>query len=125
MGIIGENIKKLRNASNLTINELSNISGIDENIINDIEFGVMKNPNEDILNKISKSLGVTLDGLTEMDYEYEYEYVLSDIEEAFNLILKQDTLTLDGKPLCDEAKNKIEELVNSAIQLAKYIQKDN
>lgn len=63
---IGNNIRKLRNAKNLSQQELADHSNIAKSTIQRIENGTL-NPTILILDKICKSLDVSLDELVNSD----------------------------------------------------------
>lgn len=55
----GEGIKKLRSEKGLTSSELAKRSGISQAYLSQLESGKNKNPTPDILNKLSKGLGLS------------------------------------------------------------------
>lgn len=120
MTILSENIKKLRERAGMTIKELSELSGVGQSTISEIETGKAKNPKTATLTKIAKALNTSLDQLTEM--ELEHEYAITDVEEAMNLILNQENLMLHGEPITDEAKIQLANSIKMALQFAKEIQ---
>lgn len=50
------NLKRIRKQKNLTIRELSNLSGVSMGYICHLEKGSRKNPSRDVMEKISKVL---------------------------------------------------------------------
>lgn len=70
MSIIGTNIKNTRNKKNLSLKELSKKSGVSEQYLMDIESG-KKIPNQNLIESISKALGVGID-LIEPSYFSQY-----------------------------------------------------
>ena len=60
---IGDNIRKLRKVNGLTREELSRKSGVIYRTIENIEKGKTENPGIIIINKIAKTLGVSVDAL--------------------------------------------------------------
>lgn len=60
---IGKNLKKFRDEKNLTLKQLSEISGVSISFISDIENG-RRNPSNDTLNSLADALGVFVDRLT-------------------------------------------------------------
>ncbi|RXI46050.1 hypothetical protein DP145_01540 [Clostridium tetani] len=121
MTILGENIKKLRERAGMTIKELSNKSSVGQSTISEIETGKAKNPKSATLTNLAKALNTSVDQLTDM--EVEHEYVITDVEEAMNLILNQENLMLHGKTLTDEAKRQLQNSIKMALQFVSEIQK--
>jgi transcriptional regulator with XRE-family HTH domain len=123
MTIIGDNIKKMRDISGMSITDLSKASGVGRSTISEIESGKAQNPKSNTVTAIAKVLGVNIGTLTEM--EIEHEYVVTDIEEAMELILSQDNLLLHGQPLNDETKVQLSNNIKMALQFASDSQKRN
>lgn len=123
MGILGENIRKLRTSSGLTLQSLAEKSGVGKGTISEIENGKVLNPKTETLQKIAFALSTSIDALTEI--EYEHEYMITDIEEALNIIFSQDNLTLNGQPLNDEHKLYLQDVVNLNINFIKNLYKNN
>lgn len=51
------NLRKIRKNKNLTIKELSDISGVSMGYICHLEKGSRKNPSKEVMEKIAKALG--------------------------------------------------------------------
>lgn len=60
---LGDNIKKLRLENKLTLAKLSELSGVGQSTINDIENGKAKNPKTDTLTKLANALDVSINEL--------------------------------------------------------------
>lgn len=123
MTILGDNIKKLRDGAGMSITDLSTASGVGRSTISEIESGKAKNPKSNTVSAIAKALGVSTETLTEM--EYEHEYVITDVEEAMNVILNQENLMLHGEVLSDEAKIQLANSIKMAIKFAEELQNKN
>lgn len=121
MSILGENIKKLRISSGLTLQSLAEKSGVGKGTISEIENGKVLNPKTETLQKIAYALSTSIDSLTEL--EYEHEYMITDIEEALNIIFSQDNLTLNGNSLADEHKEYIQNSLNLTLNFIKGFNK--
>ncbi|MBU3111956.1 helix-turn-helix domain-containing protein [Clostridium lacusfryxellense] len=128
MTITGDNIKKLRDRAGMTITDLSNATRVGMNTkkvgrstISELESGKALNPKSNTITAIAKALGVSIGTLTEM--EVEHEYVITDIEEAMNIILSQENLMLHGQPLNEEAKVQLSNNIKMALQFASDSQK--
>lgn len=120
MTILGENLKKLRNTAGFSISDLSKASGVGRSTISEIESGKAKNPKYDTLVKLASALNVSVETLGEM--EIEHEYMITDIEEAMNLILQQDNLMLNGEVLTDEAKIQLANSIKMALEFTRKMQ---
>lgn len=123
MTILGVNIKKLRETAGMSITDLNKLSGIGRSTISEIESGKAKDSKGSTINALAKAFGVSSGSLTEM--EFEHEYVISDIEEAMELILNQENLMLRGETLNDEAKIQLSNSIKMALQFAVEAQKRN
>lgn len=60
---IGKNIKKLRQAKELSQDKLSKLADVSYNSIIKIETGGIQNPTIETLQKIAKALGVSVEDL--------------------------------------------------------------
>lgn len=123
MTILGENIKKLRDRAGMSITDLSEASGIGRSTISEIESSKAKNPKTNTVTAIAKALGVTTEKLTEM--EIEHEYVITDIEEAMDVILEQENLMLHGEVLTNESKIQLANSIKMALQFTEEMQKSS
>lgn len=123
MTILGVNIKKLRDRAGMSITDLNKLSGVGRSTISEIESGKAKDSKGNTINALAKAFGVNPGTLTEM--EIEHEYVITDIEEAMELILNQETLMLHGEILNDEAKIQLSNSIKMALQFATETQKRN
>ena len=123
MTILGNNIKKLRNTAGMSITNLSDASGVGRSTISEIESGKAQNPKNNTISAIANALGVNIGTLNEM--EIEHEYVITDIEEAMELILSQENLRLHGEVLSDETKVQLSNNIKMALQFASESQKRN
>ncbi|OGH88065.1 MAG: hypothetical protein A3J93_02750 [Candidatus Magasanikbacteria bacterium RIFOXYC2_FULL_42_28] len=63
MSNIGKNIKKLRQAKDISQDRLSKLADISLNTVVKLELDVSPNPTIETLQKIAKSLGVSVDDL--------------------------------------------------------------
>lgn len=118
--ILGENIKKIRERAGLSIRKLADISGVSKSVISEIESGKSQKPRYETISKLAIALNTTPDILTAM--EYEYEYVVTDVREALEIILSQENLTLNGEELKDEAKTQLINSIKMGLKFAEEIQ---
>jgi len=123
MTILGINVKKLRDIAGMSITDLHEISGVGRSTISEIESGKSQDSKINTINALAKALGVSPGTLTEM--EIEHEYVITDIEEAMELILNQENLMLHGEVLNDEAKIQLSNSIKMALHFAAEAQKRN
>jgi len=121
MTVIGDNIKKLRNRAGMSITDLSKSSGVGRSTISEIESGKALNPKNNTTSALANALGVNIGTLNDM--EIEHEYVITDIEEAMNLILSQENLMLHGEALNEETKVQLSNNIKMALQFATDSQK--
>lgn len=81
---IGKNIKKYRKENDLTLKELADRIGLTEATVQKYEAGNIKKIDVEMLKKISDSLGVPPENLTEWDKEeyQKYREVKQGTQEA-------------------------------------------
>ena len=60
---LAQNIKKLRNAKNLSQEKLARLADVANNTIIKMESGENKNPTLETLKNVAKALNVSVDGL--------------------------------------------------------------
>jgi transcriptional regulator with XRE-family HTH domain len=133
MTILGDNIKKLRLNNELTLAKLSEISGVGQSTINDIENGKAKNPKTDTLTKLANALGVNINELlcqywdaTINNDQLKEEVALYETgefetaEAAMQFILKQPAIM--GYGGFDADKLSKEEIIEFANELLKQLQ---
>ena len=113
ISIVGKNIKKIREAQNMSQAELVRKAGVGKATINEIENGKRQSLNSNTVNKISNALNVRAEELF-MEDDQE-EYCITDVKEAFNLILSSDELTLNNEKLTNTERNLIEETLNDTL----------
>jgi len=65
--LFGENIRKIRKQKDLSINNLSEKSGVAQGYLSDLENNKLSNPTLETLNKIALALGVSLKDLVSED----------------------------------------------------------
>lgn len=123
MTILGDNIKKLRERAGMSAKDLSLKSLVGQSTISEIEVGKIKNPRGETLMKIAKALNISVEEITEM--ELEYEYAITDVSEAMNIILEQPELYLHGEALTNEARIQLSNSIKMAISFAEEIQKNS
>lgn len=113
ISVLGKNIKRLREFKNMSQADLVRKAGVGKATINEIENGKRKSLNSNTINKISIALNVPVEELF-ID-ENKTEYSITDIREAFNLILSSDELTLNNKELSYTEKALIEDTINDVL----------
>lgn len=120
MTILSENLKALRERAGYSIRKLSELSGVSKSVISEIENSKATKPRYETLEKLALALGVSIPTLTEM--EIEHEYIVTDIREAFDVVLSQEGLTLNGKPLTEEAVTQLQNGIKMLIKFTEEIQ---
>ncbi|GAF64412.1 helix-turn-helix domain-containing protein [Alkalihalobacillus trypoxylicola] len=69
-------IRIIRKTRGMTLNELSNLSGVSKSYISYIERGLQKNPSISVLIKVAKALGIEYVELIELISEEKEENIL-------------------------------------------------
>lgn len=97
MGTIGENIKRIRKAKNLTLNEVAEKAGLSRNALGYYESGE-RTPNIDYLKKVAIGLGCSLGELC--------GEAVVDIkaEEVFSAIKWRIKFAKEGENQCAESR---------------------
>lgn len=103
-----EIINKLKKERNLTLQELSDLSGVPLGTLNKITSGITKDPKLETLKALAKVLGCTLD-----DFDDTYN-------PPNNIDTKETQLLENYKKLNSIAKDKLVEYSNDLVQIPKY-----
>lgn len=69
--MFGQNIKNIRLAKGVGVNELSRMSGVNASYISALERDEKKNPSVTILEKLAKALEVSIDEIMKSDITYD------------------------------------------------------
>lgn len=69
--MFGQNIKSIRMAKKIGVNELSRMSGVNASYISALERDEKKNPSVTILEKLANALEVTVDEFMKSDITYD------------------------------------------------------
>lgn len=69
--MFGQNIKNIRLAKGVGVNELSRMSGVNASYISALERDEKKNPSVTILEKLAKALEVSIDEIMKSDVTYD------------------------------------------------------
>lgn len=109
---LGENIKKYRLNSGLSIKELSEKSGVSSSTISQIETGKRKSLRSESLEKVAKALNLNVNELLTIE---EGSYEVSDLDEAIQFILSDDDVSIDDIPLSLDEKEQFKFAVQMAI----------
>lgn len=109
---LGENIKKYRLNSGLSIKDLSEKSGVSSSTISQIETGKRKSLRSESLEKVAKALNLNVNELLSID---EGSYEVSDLDEAIQFILSDDEVSIDDIPLSIDEKEQFKFAVQMAI----------
>lgn len=111
ISILGQNIKKIRTEQGLSAYKLSKIAKVGTTTISEIENGKRQSLNSTTIEKIATALNITTDKL--MNIEENKEYIVTDIEQTFKIILSSDELILDDIELSNNEKLQIESALNA------------
>lgn len=103
MSILGENIKKYRNALGLSIKDLSEKANVGVATISQIETGKRKSLRTESVEKIANALELNVNDLFSVD---EGSYEVSDLYEAINIILSDDEISIDNMKLNNDEKEQ-------------------
>ncbi len=120
LSILGKNIKKLRDRAGYSIRKLSVFSGVSKSVICEIESGKAKNPRFETITKLAVALNVTPETLN--DIEFEHKYMVTDVKEAFYILMNQPNLAINGEEITQEARLQLINSIKMALQFAEEIQ---
>lgn len=101
--ILGENIKKYRKSSNLTIRELSDKANVGSSTISQIENGKRKSLSSQTIQKISKALGVDVNELFSSNAGV---YKVTDLDTRIKTILIDNEVFIDDIVMTNEEKEQ-------------------
>ncbi|KOA94263.1 helix-turn-helix domain-containing protein [Clostridium botulinum] len=118
ISILGQNIKQLRQEKGLSAYKLSKIAGIGTTTISEIENGKRQSLNSTTIEKIATALNITTDKL--MNIEENKEYIVTDIEQTFKVILSSDELLLDDLELSENEKLQIKSALNATFAIIRF-----
>lgn len=121
ISILGVNIKKIREEKNVSAAELAKSAGVGASTISQIESGKRQSLQTTTVEKISNALGVSTDEL--FGLEIGKEYIVSDLEETLYVILSSEEISLDGKEMTKEEKNKFLEISQILIDSIRFNRK--
>ncbi|WP_234121140.1 helix-turn-helix domain-containing protein [Clostridium hydrogenum] len=113
ISILGQNIKKIREAQSTSAYKLAKDAHVGTSTISQIESGERQNLNTETLTKIAEALGVKAEDLL---FSTDGEYVVSDLEEAFQVVLSSEELSLDGIEIKEYEKELIERYIKKALK---------
>lgn len=119
---LGLNIKRIRESKNMSAYKLAKEAHVGTSTISQIETGERQNLNSETLAKIVKVLGVKTEDL--IFQQESNEYIVSDIEEAFEVVMSSDELTLDGIEIKKYEKELIERYIDKALNTIRNERKD-
>lgn len=114
VSILGQNIKKIREAKGISAYRLAKESGVSGATISQIESGKRQTLKGDSLEKIASALKVSVDDLLSMEDGIEYES--DDLEEIIQVILNNVELKLDNIVLTKREKEDLAVLFKVAIE---------
>jgi transcriptional regulator with XRE-family HTH domain len=86
--VFGKNIKAIREAKKIGVNELSRLSGVNASYISALERDEKKNPSVNTLEKLAAALEVSIDEIMKLSSSQSAD--LSDLEDK-NLNIKEDS----------------------------------
>ncbi|MFZ5352164.1 MAG: helix-turn-helix domain-containing protein [Bacillota bacterium] len=112
MSLIGSNIKNIRLKKNISAKELSKKCGLSENALMDIESG-RKIPNTNIINSISKALGVQIDAI---EPAYFQDYFEEDNIPAKQPAVKNKAAEKDSQANSPIKDSSLSDAFNKAIR---------
>ncbi len=129
MSVIGTNMKNVRTKKNLSIKEVAKKAGVSELLLSDIESG-KKIPNTQLINSISKILGVSIDAIEpsyfSSYFEEEQSPQIKKEEEPKHTFKKREESPLTNTTISDALSKAIKKIpVLNKITLGKPIPNDN
>ena len=131
MSTMGEILRNSRESNNLTLKQLSAISGVGPSTISDIENGKAKHPRMDTLEKLAKSLnipvGVFFNNNMEVnvpkEYTDKYKVTSRDKKQYFEEMKKATEAFFMDDEFNEEAKKEMLDLMSELFWKAKTMNK--
>lgn len=134
--MLGDNIKTIRKSKKISINLLSNITGISLGYLSDLENNKASNPTMEKLQKIADALQVSVDEFMKPDEELAstIEKITlnkkdkKDIRDVLNQVEQQlltaEGLMFDGEPASPEAVQSLLDAMRVGMEIAKQRNKE-
>lgn len=134
--MLGDNIKTIRKSKKISINLLSNITGISLGYLSDLENNKASNPTMEKLQKIADALQVSVDEFMKPDEELPstIEKITlnkkdkKDIRDVLNQVEQQlltaEGLMFDGEPASPEAVQSLLDAMRVGMEIAKQRNKE-
>lgn len=125
--MLGDNIRKIRKAKKVSINNLSKTSGVSLGYLSDLENNKLDNPTVDKLKKIANALDVSVKLFFEEECKTDYlkknidlyERTFKTPQEAMKFILEQPSIMGFGG--FDVNKMNDDEIVDFANELLRQL----
>ena len=118
ISVIGENIKRIRTAKNISAYELAKRANVGTATISQIESGKRATLKGDTLEKVAHALGVPPGELMGTDDTLKFE--TNDIMDILNIINYADGFTLDDIELSKTEKQLINLSFTTVINAIRY-----
>ena len=118
ISVIGENIKRIRTAKNISAYELAKRANVGTATISQIESGKRATLKGDTLEKVAYALGVPPGELMGNDETLKFE--TNDIMDILNIINYADGFTLDDIELSKTEKQLINLSFTTVINAIRY-----
>ncbi|CAI3198834.1 helix-turn-helix domain-containing protein [Clostridium neonatale] len=135
MSIIGDILKNNRESKNLTLKQLSEISGVGPSTISDIENGKAKHPRMDTLEKLANALSIPVNlffnntNSTEIEFKVPKEYTdkykvtSRDKKQYFEEMKKATEAFFMDDEFNEDAKKEMLDLMSELFWKAKTLNK--
>lgn len=122
METFGPYLKRLRRARGLSLKQVEGAAQVSNAYLSQIERGIRKPPHPDILQRLAKTYGVSIEELLEaagylkdapdrrlqsQKVERAFEHVITDPKYRYGTRLKGATLSLDAKRFIVEMYEKL------------------
>ncbi|MBU3107183.1 helix-turn-helix domain-containing protein [Clostridium gasigenes] len=91
ISVLGENIKRLREAKGINPFRLSKLAGVGTATVAEIESGVRQSLRSDTIQKIASALEVSEQKL----FEVEGEYIVSDLLDVVDFIFEDEDIKIN------------------------------
>lgn len=121
ISILGQNIKRIRMEQNLSAYKLAKLANVGTSTLSQIETGERQNLNTETLKKIADALNIKSEDLL---FSEQGEYVVSDLAEAFEVVLSSDELSLDGIEIKTYEKEIIQRYIDKALKTIREERED-
>jgi len=116
----GQYLRRLRKKKNLSLRQLSDLTGISDSYLSLIEKGKRGVPRPEYLRRLAEALGVSYDDMLAKAGYREPERREIPLEDALQELLNSDYVVFDGLPMGEIDEEVKEDLKTAFLAIMEY-----